>query len=395
MHLLLCAEDSEPELLAELNAAFPDLPARSVGARLWAASFDILPDQMLPPLAFLRQLLPDPRAVRAESIQDWADALAQAVVGVLPEDQPWVLHIEPHYGVRSTHRIGARAWHSATRGRSFAPSFANKTGAATLPARELAESDPERAAPVVSAAAGRNRCRFIGEAASQILNKKRRHLLRQLRPSSGTFTPNISLVQVLLTAPNAGFISVAAAPLPFEQRHWLSRFPKGEVPVASDPAAPSRAFAKLIEAELRLGHAIQCGETCVDLGAAPGSWTYIAAKRGARVLAVDRSPLREDLLRDRRVTFQAGDAFRFHPACPVDWLLCDVLAAPERSAELLVDWLRHRWCRHFIVTLKLKDVPGTLALARLKKELPPLTKGFFLSRLCANKKELCTFGMAG
>jgi 23S rRNA (cytidine2498-2'-O)-methyltransferase len=151
----------------------------------------------------------------------------------------------------------------------------------------------------------------------------------------------------------------------------------------------------LIEAEQRLGRAIQAGETCVDLGAAPGSWTYLAAKRGARVSAVDRSPLREDLLRNRRVNFQAGDGFRFRPDCPVDWLLCDVLAAPERSTDLLFEWLRHRWCRHFVVTLKLKDAPESSALTRLKKELPALTREFFLTRLCANKKEVCAFGTAG
>jgi 23S rRNA (cytidine2498-2'-O)-methyltransferase len=181
--------------------------------------------------------------------------------------------------------------------------------------------------------------------------------------------------------------------LPFEQRHLLSPFPKGEVPVASDPTAPSRAFAKLEEAELRLGRGIRAGESCVDLGAAPGSWTYAALGRGARVIAVDRSPLREDLLADPHVEFVPGDAFRFQPKQPVDWLLCDVLAAPERTAELILQWLQRGWCRNFVVTLKLKDTPGADVLARLKREMPALTSELFLTRLCANKKEVCVFGM--
>jgi 23S rRNA (cytidine2498-2'-O)-methyltransferase len=235
---------------------------------------------------------------------------------------------------------------------------------------------------------------LIREALLDLLQRKRRHLLRRLRAEPGPFAAEDSLVQLLLTGPEAGYLSVARAPMPFEQRHLISPFGKGEAPGASDKLAPSRAFAKLVEAELRLGRRIQAGETCVDLGAAPGSWTYVAVQRGARVLAVDPSPLREDLMRHGQVQFHAGDAFRFAPPRPVDWLLCDVIAAPERTAALLLEWLRRAWCRRFVVTLKLKDATGADALEKLKRELPPLTRELFLTRLCANKKEVCAFGEA-
>jgi 23S rRNA (cytidine2498-2'-O)-methyltransferase len=224
------------------------------------------------------------------------------------------------------------------------------------------------------------------------MQKKRRHMLRHLRSEPVPFTPDDSLVQLLLTTPETGYISVAPAPIPFQQRHLLSPFPKGEVRVAPNKAAPSRAFAKLVEAELRLGRAIQPGEACVDLGAAPGSWTYVAANRGARVIAVDRSPLRADLMQHPQVEFEAGDAFAFKPPRPVDWLLCDLIAAPERTAGLVLDWLRRRWCRHFVVTIKLKEASAIEDLARFKRELPPLTRELFLTRLCANKNEACAFG---
>jgi 23S rRNA (cytidine2498-2'-O)-methyltransferase len=235
---------------------------------------------------------------------------------------------------------------------------------------------------------------LIRQALIHLLEKKRRHLLRNLRTAPAPFTCEDTLVQLLLTAPDTGFISSAPAPMPFEQRHLLSPFPKGEVPLATDKAAPSRAFAKLVEAELRLGHAIEGGDTCVDLGASPGSWTYVAVSRGARVVAVDRSALRDDLMRTRQVEFQAADAFGFKPPHPVDWLLCDVIAAPERTANLLISWLKNRWCRRFVVTLKVKDSTEGDVLAKLKHELLPLTSDLFLKRLCANKKEVCAFGAA-
>jgi 23S rRNA (cytidine2498-2'-O)-methyltransferase len=259
----------------------------------------------------------------------------------------------------------------------------------------LPQPGPDPRGDVVPEAdAGRHRCQLIREALVESLQRKRRQLLRQLRREPVPFAANDSLVQLLLTAPDAGFISVAVAPMPSEQRHLVSPFPKGEVAVASDQTAPSRAFAKLLEAELRLGRAIKAGETCVDLGASPGSWPYIAVKRGARVIAVDRSPLREDLMRSRQVDFRLGDAFCFQPPRPVDWLWCDVIAAPERTMELLREWLRRGWCRRFVVTVKLKDAPGADTLALMKRELPPLTRELFIARLCANKKEVCAFGSA-
>jgi 23S rRNA C2498 (ribose-2'-O)-methylase RlmM len=70
----------------------------------------------------------------------------------------------------------------------------------------------------------------------------------------------------------------------------------------------------------------------------------------------------------------------------------DVIAEPERTAQLLLDWLRRGWCRHFVVTVKLRDAPSDDVLATLKRELPSLTSEHRLTRLNANKKEACAFG---
>lgn len=370
MHALLWAADSEPELRAEWAAALPGTELRS-GAAWLETNLELPPGRSLPPLVFLRQFLPHAQPVTAESIRGWATVVVDAVAGVLADDQPWALHVEPHYGVRDVGRIGARAWHRAT-------------------SRDHAVAEP--AAPGPDPAAGRNRCRLIREAVVELLQKRRRHLLRQLRREAAPFTERDALVQLLLTTPGTGLLSVTAAPLPFDQRLWLSPFPKGEIEPASDKAAPSRAFAKLVEAELRSGWRIQPGETCVDLGASPGSWTYTAVQRGATVTAVDRSRLREDLMHHERVRFESGDAFRYQPPQTVDWLLCDVIAAPERNAALLLEWLRRKWCRRFVVTLKLKDDPGDQSLAQLKAALPGLASHWRLTRLSANKKEVCAIG---
>lgn len=130
-----------------------------------------------------------------------------------------------------------------------------------------------------------------------------------------------------------------------------------------------------------------------DLGAAPGSWTYVAIRRGARVIAVDRAPLRADLLRHRQVQFHRGNAFSFRPERRVDWLLCDVIAAPARTIALLLDRVQHRRARRFVVTIKFKGHADYGLLEPLKDALARRCQDFRLSRLAANKNEVCAFGL--
>ncbi|HET9960460.1 MAG TPA: SAM-dependent methyltransferase [Polyangiaceae bacterium] len=377
MTLVLAAADSKDALRRELTQTYGK-PAREVRAGVFDCGFELSAIAPAPYLVFARQILPEPHDVSASSIRAWAGVLVEAIAGVLPDSEPWSLHVYPVKEVLEQTRVGARAWHSQTRG--------GRHGDAS---REALDARPGARA---ESAVGSHRCRLIQEAVLELLQKRRRHLLRSLRRDSGLFLENEALVQLALTAPDAGFLSIAAAPLPHTQRRVLSNFAGGELPLAVDKQAPSRAFAKLVEAELRMGRRIAAHDSCVDLGAAPGSWTYVALKRGARVTSVDRAELRADLMAHRNVEFQQGDAFKFEPAAPADWLLCDVIASAERSAELLVKWLRERWCLHFVVTLKVDDAGSSPVLARLKQELPALTSELWLQRLCANKKEVCAFG---
>lgn len=339
MHVFLTEPGDEPFLSDELKRTFVGAEAELLAPGLLRT--DVGLQSTTPPvLAFARQLLPDAEAVSAASIREWSERLFEAVAR-LPEGQPWRLHLAPRYGGEG---------------------------------------------------AGENRMRFIRDAFRELLKKRRRYLLRLWEEEEVPFRATTSLVQLLLTAPDAGCLSVAIAPQPWQLRRCLWPFPKGDLPVASDKSAPSRAFAKLLEAELRMGQRITADETCVDLGACPGSWTYVAANRGARVIAVDRSPLREDLMANPLVTFQQGDAFKFVAPEPVDWLLCDVIAAPERSIELVLDWARERRCRRFVVTIKFKGQGDYGKLEPLKAALPALCEEFWLTRLCANKNEACVAG---
>ncbi|MDB6117544.1 MAG: hypothetical protein JWO08_1325 [Verrucomicrobiaceae bacterium] len=340
MHYLLADDGCEPFLLDELKRAHPSAASEADGPQ-W-----ITTDAPLEaPLVFARQALPNAARTEAASINAWADKLIAAVMESLPEGQPWRLQIVPCYG------------------------------------------DDNKA--------GLNRRDLIMASLRERLQKRRRSLLRTLEAADveTPFTEQTSMVQLYLMAPDQGILSVAPAPMPYQLRRNLWPFPKGELLIAVDKTAPSRAFAKLVEAEQRLGLLITNGETMVDLGASPGSWSYVGINRGARVTSVDRSPLRDDLMRHRRLAFVQGDAFKFVPEIPVDWLVCDVIAAPERNMGLLMDWVRNGHCRRFIVTIKFKGHAEYAILDELKEVMPGLCSEFYLTRLCANKNEACAFGV--
>lgn len=124
-------------------------------------------------------------------------------------------------------------------------------------------------------------------------------------------------------------------------------------------AAPSRSTLKLAEAiEIFLeggeqARLLRTGMTAVDLGAAPGGWTWQMVKRGIRVTAVDNGPMKGVLAKHPLVEHLKQDGFKFVPKKAVDWLICDMVEKPAKVAELIGNWFANGWCRHAIFNLKL------------------------------------------
>lgn len=118
-------------------------------------------------------------------------------------------------------------------------------------------------------------------------------------------------------------------------------------------AGPSRAALKLEEALALSAIAPERGETCVDLGAAPGGWTQRLLQRGARVIAVDPAKLAPDLMKNPKLRHVQDSAFAFEPDEPVDWLFCDMAWRPLEVAQLLAKWARRGWADALVANLKL------------------------------------------
>jgi len=163
-------------------------------------------------------------------------------------------------------------------------------------------------------------------------------------------------------------------------------FPNGVPAFVEDrEGPPSRAYLKLWETFARLRRQPEPGERCLDLGAAPGGWTWLLARTGAEVIAVDRAPLDPGIERLDNVRVQQGSAFGLDPADigPVDWWCSDIIAYPDRLLELVSRWLDSGLVRNLVCTVKFQGATDHEAAARFAS-LP----GAQLFHLSQNKHEL-------
>ncbi len=122
--------------------------------------------------------------------------------------------------------------------------------------------------------------------------------------------------------------------------------------------APSRSTLKLAEAfHVFLAdseaQSLQPDMRAVDLGAAPGGWTWQLINRGIRVTAIDNGDLKGDLVDNAMVKHMRLDGFKYAPNVPVDWMVCDMVESPSRIATLVSKWLTQGWARYIIFNLKL------------------------------------------
>ena len=145
---------------------------------------------------------------------------------------------------------------------------------------------------------------------------------------------------------------------------------------------PSRAYLKLWEALTRIGAWPGPGQACIDLGAAPGGWTWAIARLGARVIAVDKAPLAPSVAAMPGVQERRESAFAMAPE-PADWLFSDVVAYPARLLDLVERWIASGAVPRIVCTIKFQgetDHDAADAFARIA--------GGRLTHLFHNRHEL-------
>jgi len=159
---------------------------------------------------------------------------------------------------------------------------------------------------------------------------------------------------------HALFLSGQQVILGYSFGHNSSVHPMGIPRLKFPSKAPSRSTLKLDEAFLyfiprnQWDTRLTSGMKAVDLGAAPGGWTYQLVRRGMMVSAVDNGPMAESIMETGQVKHYTIDGFKFVPAKQnVYWLVCDMVEKPHRVAWLMSQWLLKGYCKEAIFNLKL------------------------------------------
>lgn len=136
---------------------------------------------------------------------------------------------------------------------------------------------------------------------------------------------------------------------------WQLGIPRLKFP----KTAPSRSTLKLEEAwhwfipKKQWDERLALSSTAVDLGAAPGGWTWQLVQRSMFVTAVDNGPMNPELMNTGQVKHVQEDAYKYVPPETVNLMVCDVVDKPIKTAQMAADWVLNGWCEEAIFNLKL------------------------------------------
>jgi len=188
------------------------------------------------------------------------------------------------------------------------------------------------------------------------------------RKSQTPSEESLLLLQVMLLSPDIAAASLSTcSPLnDFTGMVWPNpNLPVGLANVDIDVKMPSSAYRKLLEAFSCWQYMPTKDDVVVDLGASPGGWTYAVLLhcQPQKIVAVDRAELDPTLMSNPVIEFVQGDAFAYRPPEPVDWMISDIIAYPERIIELLETWCSNTLAKFMVVTVKFQgETPSWGAL---------------------------------
>ncbi|HSX10681.1 MAG TPA: SAM-dependent methyltransferase [Chlamydiales bacterium] len=208
---------------------------------------------------------------------------------------------------------------------------------------------------------------------------RRAHLIQEKLPY---FSPKPLPFPATLPKGTLGSWTLLDANTLIASASCTSPVPHGEYQFLETKEPPSRAYLKLWEALTRLGCMPKPGDVCLEIGASPGSWTYVLSSLGAKVIAVDRAPLERNF---PNVRFLKQDAFQLHPKDfeQVTWVFSDVICYPEKLLSWIQLWLDQGSKARFVCTLKFQGADGYGVIAEFEK-IP----GCKILHLSHNKHEL-------
>ena len=160
--------------------------------------------------------------------------------------------------------------------------------------------------------------------------------------------------------------------------------------------APSRSASKLEEALAFMGTAPKPGQTAVDLGAAPGGWTFVMARHGADVKAIDHAELAipNATKLKGKITHLKENGLKYLPSDNVDWLVCDMVMGGRQTLDVLKQWCDSKKMSAFVVNVKLPAAKPWPTVLEVIKFLATLEGWSFLKakHLFHDRAEITVMG---
>ena len=202
--------------------------------------------------------------------------------------------------------------------------------------------------------------------------------------------PHVSAKPVVFGAPvpsaPLGSWTLLREDLMLASANCTSPMPNGVWNFVEDKETPpNRAYLKLWEALSRLPKKPQAGDTCLDLGACPGGWTWVLQSLGAKVISVDKAPLAPHIAALPNISYVQQSAFGLPPTDigPVDWLFSDIICYPERLLRLVHNWRDAGLAKNMVCTIKFQGETDFSAV----RQFLDIT-GSFAMHLYNNKHEI-------
>jgi 23S rRNA (cytidine2498-2'-O)-methyltransferase len=174
----------------------------------------------------------------------------------------------------------------------------------------------------------------------------------------------------------------------------VSGWPGGFVQANLPSEAVSRAWLKINEAILWSGFHLKPGQSCVEIGSAPGGAAQFLLARGLDVIGIDPAKMDPIVLADphfRHILKRSKEVPR-REFVGVDWLTCDINLPPNYTLDAVKAIVTHPGVRFKGMLLTLKLVEWSLA-----EEIPKFVEkirswGFPQVRarqLHHNRQEIC------
>ena len=173
-------------------------------------------------------------------------------------------------------------------------------------------------------------------------------------------------------------------------------YPGGIRRMKMDPDSPSRSYLKMEEALSYLDEEPQPGQRVVDLGAAPGGWSWSFLKRGCEVTSVDNGPMKIEQPEafGGSLTHVRADGITYLPETPVDWMVCDMLIPPGQVIGMLRKWIDQGMTTRLIFNVKLPQQEAYEGLRPLAEYLETATNGGLrIKQLYHDRREVTAFGV--